>query len=72
MRIFEHPNMNGFICPVCGKSDDKPVTLVGISGTEDGGNMEARQVHVDCIDLISYKVIDGKILIGMVLDEVYE
>lgn len=51
MKIFEHPNMIDFMCPICGKSDDKPIILVGIDGTEDGNIIEAIQVHVDCLDL---------------------
>ena len=52
MRIFDHPNMNGFQCPVCKMNTDLPVVLIGIEGTENGGNIEARQYHVECLDLI--------------------
>lgn len=52
MRQFPHPNMNGFICPVCNTNSDFPVVLVGIPGTEDGGNMQARQVHYECYKLV--------------------
>lgn len=49
MRTFDHPNYHGgFICPICETSADMPVTLVGIPGTEDGGNMQAAQVHAEC------------------------
>jgi hypothetical protein len=52
MRIFEKPNLsNNWKCIICDKGDEKPVVLVGICGTEDGGNMQAEQVHVDCLDL---------------------
>ena len=53
MKIFEHMNTNGKNgkCYVCGKKDDKPVVLIGIDGTEDDSNVEAVQVHVDCIEL---------------------
>jgi len=51
MRIFEHPNMADFKCPICGTADDKPVVLIGIDGTESGRNIQARQYHVACIDL---------------------
>lgn len=53
MRTFDHPNYNDdFECPVCKTSADAPVTLVGIPGTEDGGNMEALQVHAECWALV--------------------
>lgn len=55
MRSFEHPNMDGFVCPICKTSDDKPIVLIGISGTEDDGIMEAHQYHVDCIELTEYE-----------------
>ena len=51
MRAFEHPNMNNFKCPICKTADDKPVVLIGIAGTENGGNIEAKQFHLDCINL---------------------
>jgi len=52
MRIFEHPNTTAKSCPICHTMDDKPVTLISIAGTENGGICEAIQVHVDCLDLI--------------------
>lgn len=56
MRIFEHPNKEmNWRCPICGKDTDKPVVLAGIYGTEDGGNIQAEQIHLDCIDLTYYK-----------------
>ena len=56
MRTFEHPNIyNGWKCPICGTNEDKSVTLVGIFGTEDGHNIEAEQVHIDCIELTLYE-----------------
>ena len=56
MRIFEHPNMNGeWACPICGTDDNKPVTLVAIEGTEEGGVCEAVQTHIECINLRWYK-----------------
>ena len=51
MREFEHPNMTNFKCPICKSSKDAPVVLVGIPGTEDGGIMEAGQIHSDCYKL---------------------
>ncbi len=55
MRVFEHPNLENFKCPICGTSDDKPVTLIGINGTQEGFNIEANQYHIDCIELIEYR-----------------
>lgn len=52
MRIFDHANLTGgFTCPICGNGEDRPVTLIGIDGTEEGNIMEAAQVHVDCLEL---------------------
>ena len=54
MRTFDHPNMDGFEknpCPICKSSKDEPVVLVPIPGTENGGNMEARQTHKECWDV---------------------
>lgn len=51
MRTFEHPNLDGFLCPICGTADDKPVVLVGINGTEHDNLVEALQYHLDCITL---------------------
>lgn len=53
MRIFREPNVEqGFICPICKTSDKSPVTLVGVSETEEDGRMNAIQVHVDCLQLV--------------------
>ena len=51
MRVFDHPNMTNFECPICKGKEDKPVVLVGIDGTEDGNIIEAVQVHLDCLEL---------------------
>ena len=52
MRIFDHPTMDGFTCPICGTSEDKPVTLVGVVGTQEGNNIGAIQYHIDCLHLV--------------------
>ena len=40
MKIFNHPNTeNNWKCPICHTNDDKPVTLIGIIGTEEGSIM---------------------------------
>jgi hypothetical protein len=52
MRIFPHMNQVGQdVCPICKTKDDKPVVLIAIAGTEEGNNILAQQVHVDCLDL---------------------
>ena len=52
MKIFEHPNTSGdWKCPICNTNEDKPVTLIGIEGTEDSSIMEAEHFHIDCIYL---------------------
>lgn len=53
MNIFKKANLSDdWKCPVCGKNDQKPVTLIPIRGTADGkGLIECAQVHVHCIKL---------------------
>ena len=56
MRVFEKPNLrNEWKCPVCKKDTEKPVTLIGIAGTEDDGIVECEQFHVHCLDLRWHK-----------------
>lgn len=55
MRVFEHANLSAKqTCPICKEAVDKPVVLIGIVGTEEGHNMQAVQVHLDCLDLLYY------------------
>ena len=52
MRVFEHPNfVNNTVCPICKTNHDRPCVLIPIMGTGDGNTYEARQYHLDCIDL---------------------
>lgn len=51
IRVFEHPNMYNFKCPVCNTKADMPIVLVPIPGTEEGNIMRAEQVHKECYDL---------------------
>lgn len=52
MRVFNgFNNSGGSVCPVCQTGEDKQTVLIGIDGTEDGNNIEAIQVHLDCINL---------------------
>lgn len=66
MKVFKHPNLsNNWHCPICKTKKDKEVVLVGIQGTENGYNIEATQYHLDCIDLIESRLLNGnKILIS--------
>ena len=68
MRPFDHPNMTNFECPICHTADDKPVVLVGIDGTEDGGIMQAEQVHIECIELRLLRHSDGTVYLYQVVD----
>ena len=59
MRIFDKPNKsNSWKCPICKTNDNKPVVLVSVEGTQEGNNVEAEQIHLECIDLTYYKDID--------------
>jgi hypothetical protein len=73
VKIFGHPNPSNFKCPICGTSEDKPVTLIGIKGTERQNIMQATQYHVDCLDLIVYKKGDetGNAADPEVISQVY-
>jgi hypothetical protein len=49
MRIFPHPNTtNDWRCKWCGTSDDEPVVLVPVPGTENGNIVKAEQIHATC------------------------
>lgn len=50
MKIFKELNPEGK-CAICGTNKIDQCILVGVDGTEDGNNMQAVQVHLDCIDL---------------------
>lgn len=49
MRTFEHFSKGNHICPICGTDDDKETMLIGIIGTEEGKNIQAAQVHTQCL-----------------------
>ena len=57
MIVFNQMNKKGK-CPICNTSRNSKAVLIGILGTEDGGNIQAEQFHLDCIDL-SYQKEDG-------------
>ncbi len=46
--IFKHFPSDA-VCPICGKSDDRPCFLVPIDGTEKERICEAKPVHVKCL-----------------------
>lgn len=51
MRTFSHPNFHeDQSCPICGLKTDLPIILVPIAGTANGGNIQAIQVHEECIE----------------------
>ena len=55
MRTFKEPNLsNDWKCPICDTNDVEEVVLIGIAGTY-GDNIQAEQIHMDCIDLVYNK-----------------
>ena len=53
MRVFEHFNQTaGDVCPVCKTNKNVETVLIPIPGTENGGIMEAKQMHKKCYDLM--------------------
>jgi len=71
IRDFVRPNMDGgFVCPVCGTSEEKRVRLIRVLGTEEEGVCEAKQIHTDClppVDDLAY--IKGYGVIALVRKE---
>jgi hypothetical protein len=55
-KIFEFNAIaNGDKCPICNTKAMKDACLVPIAGTQNGPNITAIQVHIDClIDKSSY------------------
>jgi hypothetical protein len=52
MRLFDHFNTaTKDPCPICKTKDDKKTVLIIIDGTEQDGIAEAKQTHLDCIEL---------------------
>lgn len=65
MKVFKKGNWKGgIVCPICGTNKQGQVVLMGIDRTEEyglkeynlsflvsNGNIEAKQVHLDCLDL---------------------
>jgi len=64
MIVFKEGNWSGDVCPICLKSGPGEVVLVGIHGTQEGHNMQAQQVHLNCIELTLYKGQKGSTMIA--------
>lgn len=43
---------HGDTCPICGTAKNVETVLVPVPGTEDGGIVDAKQIHKKCIELI--------------------
>ncbi len=53
MRIFKKFNgANGVTCPVCDTAKEVETVLVPIPGTENGNNVECKQIHKACYDVV--------------------
>lgn len=53
MRIFKTFNDSvGSKCPICKTAEKKETALIGLNGTQEGHNVQAVQVHVDCLELL--------------------
>jgi hypothetical protein len=56
MKIFQEPNpINEWKCIICGSGKKSPVTLIGIAGKEENGNIPAIQIHVECLNLTYFE-----------------
>lgn len=56
MKVFKEPNYkDGFMCPICNTDKKAPVILIGKAETEEDGQLDAFQVHLECLNLISLK-----------------
>lgn len=55
MKIFNEFNEFGPPCPVCKTYDNKQTVLIPIYGTEEGNKCKAKQIHLECIDLLYYE-----------------
>ena len=57
MRTFENGNWDKYakgdkktVCPICKTNKPGKVVLIPIVGTQEDGNAQAEQVHLDCLD----------------------
>ena len=52
MRVFKHRNKSGNdSCPICKTNKDGETVLIAIEGTQSGNNIQAIQVHLECLTL---------------------
>lgn len=67
LRIFKNfPTTH--TCPICKTKKNTPCVLVGIRGTQHGLNIQAKPVHIDCLDLtIDENTNTNKTFIYMVI-----
>lgn len=68
MKIFKKINANSEEpCPICKTKKNKPVFLIPIQEKQKGFDVEAIQIHVDCLNLwyseetnMIYQIIGNK------------
>ena len=52
------------LCPICELQDKGDAVLIGVSGTQQGNDIEAKLVHLNCLNLMydeEYKLIYQKV-----------
>ena len=54
MRIFKDCEFKED-CPVCGLRHKGDAVLIGIDGTVEGNNIQAKLFHLDCLELRYYE-----------------
>ncbi len=62
MRIFKDCEFEKE-CPICKKTTKGDAVLIGVNGTQSGGNIQAELFHIDCIELVYFQR-DGEHLIA--------
>ncbi len=68
MRVFDKFNSNGdSVCPVCKTAEEKQTILIAMDGTEDDGVMEAKQYHLDCVELRQKDMGDESTILYMMV-----
>jgi hypothetical protein len=66
MRVFEKFNPAGDPCPICSTRDETQTVLIGVAGTEKGGNIMAVQIHLECLDPVIVTVAGKTMLVQSV------
>ena len=73
LRIFEHFN-NVTDCPICKTNKDGKAVLVPDYSTEENGNVQCIQIHLDCLDLAIDELyplgLCGKVLYQFIGDKI--